>query len=99
MSGNNKEHQKLLKCKSELVSLLKHSLPTCSRLLEEGLVSEDVSEWVTTAQGASYQEKATRVVSCVTDQVKVSAQRFYDFVDVLKENPFFTGIVKKLCGM
>ena len=51
---------------------------------------------VTTAQGISDKDKVVKIVSCVTDLVKVSAQRFHDFVDVLKLWPYFHEIVQKL---
>ena len=94
-------HKALLQCTSELTSLLKHNLSVCpGKLLEKGLISEAVHDWVLTAQGVSNQGKAARLVSCLTDRVKGSTQQFHDFIQVLKEtDPFSGDIVDKLTSL
>ena len=92
------EYKALLRCASDLTVLLKNNTVSVStKLLEKGLVTEEVHDEVLTMQGVSNQDKAARLVFCVTDRVKVSAQQFHDFVDVLKEaGPYFKDIVEKL---
>ena len=81
--------------------MLQHNLSTCSKLLEKGLITDDVSEWVATAYGVSNKRKATKLVaiSCVATLVKNSAQKFQDFVYVLKQQQYFNEIVQKLSGI
>ena len=92
----NLEYRALLQCASGLTDLLQHNLSVSSKLLEKGLITKDVHDFVLTAQGVSNQVKAARLVSCLTDRVKDAAQVFHDFVDLLKEDPFFVDIVEKL---
>ena len=49
-----------------------------------------------TAHGVSDEEKAARIVHCVTDQVKNCAQKFHDFIEVLKGEPVYGEIVDKI---
>ena len=101
MSEESPGHKALLQCTSELTSLLKHNLSACSgKLLEKGLITEAVHDWVLTAQGVSNQDKAARLVFCLTDRVKGSTQQFHDFIQVLKEtDPFCGDIVDKLTSL
>ena len=61
-------------------------------------VREDVRDWVLSAQGVSNQDKAARLVSCVTDRVKDSTGRLHDFIEVLKGDSYFKDIVETLCA-
>ena len=92
----NIEYRALLQCAHGLADLLQHNLSVSDKLLEKGWVTRDVHGWALTARGVSDQEKASRLVSCLTDRVKDAAQVFHDFVDVLKEDPFFADIVEKI---
>ena len=87
----------MVKCASGLTALLQHHcLSVSSKLLGKGLIPMDVLDWVLTAQGVSNQDKAARVVSCVTNRVKSSPQCFHDFVDILKGESFFADIVETM---
>lgn len=44
----------------------------------------------------SNKEKAVRVVSCLADRIKDAAQMFHDFLDLLKEDPYFADIMEKI---
>ena len=91
------EHRTMLQCTSSLTGLLQHNLTSVSaKLLARGLITDEVSDWMLTAQGVSNRDKAQRMVSCVTDRVKGSPQRFQSFVDVLNEEPYFEEVVQKL---
>ena len=91
------EHRTMLQCTSSLTALLQHNLTSISaKLLARGLITDEVSDWMLTAQGISNRDKAQRMVSCVTDRVKGSPQRFQSFVDVLSEEPYFEEVVQKL---
>jgi hypothetical protein len=92
----NIEYRALLQCAHGLTDLLQHNLSVSDKLLEKGWITRDVHGWALTARGVSDQEKASRLVSCLADRVKDAAQVFHDFVDVLKEDPFFADIVEKL---
>ena len=92
----NIESRALLQCVSGLTDLLQHNLSVSVKLLEKGLIPKDVHDYVLTAQGVSSQHKASRLVSCLTDRVKDAAKVFHDFVDLLKEDPFFSDIVEKI---
>jgi hypothetical protein len=92
----NLEYRALLQCAHGLTDLLQHNLSVSDKLLEKGWITRDVHGWALTARGVSDQEKASRLVSCLADRVKEAAQVFHDFVDVLKEDPFFADIVEKL---
>ena len=100
MSGESPGHKALLQCTSELTTHLKHTLSCSGKLLEKGLITEAVHDYVLTAQGVSNQDKAARLVFCLTDRVKGSTQQFHDFIQVLKEtDPFCGDIVDKLTSL
>ena len=90
------EYQSLLYCTSGLTDLLQHNLSVSGKLLEKGLVTRDVRDWIQTAQGVSNKDKAGRLVSCVTDSIKESAERFHVLIGILKEDSFFDDIVEKI---
>ena len=92
----NIEYRALLQCAYGLTDLLQHNLSVSDKLLEKGLIAKDVHDYVLTAHGVSNLHKASRLVSCLTDRVKDAAQVFHDFVDLLKEDPFFADIVEKI---
>jgi hypothetical protein len=91
------EHRTMLQCTSSVTALLQHNLTSISpKLLERGLITDEVSDWMLTAQGVSNRDKAQRMFSCVTDRVRGSPQRFQSFVDILSGEPYFEEIVQKL---
>ena len=96
MSSEGGEEKVLLIFSSELTDLLQHSLSFSLKLLDKKLVTSDVHDWVVTAQGVSHREKAQRLVSCVRDRIKISTDRFDEFVELLKEEPFFKDVVEKI---
>lgn len=96
-SSGMAEHRTMLQCTSSLIALLQHNLTSVSaKLLARGLITDEVSDWMLTAQGVSNRDKAQRMVSCVTDRVKGSPQRFQNFIDVLSEESYFEEVVQKL---
>ena len=99
MSRESIEFKALLQCSSGLTDLLQHNISVSARLLEKGLVTKDIHDWILTSQGTSNQDKAARLVSCVTDRVKNSAQVFHEFVDMLNDEPFFVDVVDKLTSL
>jgi hypothetical protein len=92
----NIEYRALLQCAHGLTDLLQHNLSVSDKLLEKGWITRDVHGWALTARGVSDHDKASRLVTCLADRVKEAAQVFHDFVDVLKEDPFFADIVEKI---
>ena len=100
MSEESPARKALVQCTSDLTALFKHNLSCSGKLLEKALITEAVHDWVLTAQGVSNQEKAARIVSCLTDRVKGSTQQFHDFIEVLKEvDPFCADIIDKLTSL
>ena len=94
------ERKAVVQCTSDLTSFLKHNLSCSGKLLEKGLITEAVHNYVLTAQGVSTLEKAARVVSCLTDRVGESSQLFQELVQALKEiDPFCGDIVDKLTSL
>ena len=86
----------VVQCTSDLISLLKHHLSCSGKLLEKGLITEAVHNYVLTAQGVPAQDKAARVVSCLADRI-TSTELFHDLIGSLKENdPFCGDIVDRL---
>ena len=92
----NIEYRALFQCTSGLTDLLQHNLSVSDKLLEKGLITKDVHDYVLTAQGVSSKQKASKLVSCLTDRVKDAAQVFHDLIALLKEDPFFADIVEKI---
>lgn len=91
------EYRAVLECTASLTDLLQHQVLCISnQLLEKGLVTKEVHDWVLTVQGVSNQDKAARLVSCVTDQIKSSAQKYHTFIGILKQDPFFEEAVESL---
>ena len=86
----------VVQCTSDVTSLLKHNLSCSGKLLEKGLITKDVHDFVLTATAVSNNDKASRLVSCLADRVK-STQLFHDLIKTLKEaDPFCGDIVDKL---
>ena len=96
MSVESPGPKAVLQCTSDLTSLLKHNLSCSGKLLEKGLITEAVHDWILTAPAVSNQDRAARLVSCLVDRVK-SAQLFHELIEALKEtDPFCVDIVDKL---
>ena len=90
----------VVQCTSDLTSLLKHNLSCSGKLLEKGLITEALHDWILTASAVSNHEKAARLVSCLTDRVGASSQVFHELIKVLKEiDPFCGDIVDKLTSL
>ena len=99
MSVESPGRKAVVQCTSDLASLLKDNLSCSGKLLEKGLITEAVHNWVLTAQGVSTQEKAARLVSCLADRVG-APQLFHQMIEVLKEaDPFCGDIVDKLTSL
>ena len=93
----NHEYEAFLKHTNYLADLLQHQVvSTSSQLLEKKLVSKDLHDWVLTALGVSNKEKATRLLSCVADQIKMSSGKYDAFLDILKKESCFEDAVKML---
>ena len=91
------EHKALLKCANGLSDLLQHDVVSISsQLLETGLVTKEVHDWVLTTLGVSNKQKAARLVSCVVDQVKASSENYELLIGVLKKEPSLQGAVEML---
>ena len=77
MSSRSPEYASVLHCTNGLTYLIQHNPVSVSgKLLEKELVTVEVHDWILTAQGVSSREKAGRIVSCVTDSVQVSTEKF-----------------------
>ena len=97
--GESPGRKALLQYTSDLTSLLKDNLSCSGKLLEKGLITEAVHDWILTAPAVSNQEKAARLVSCLADRVK-STQLFHELIKALKEtDPFCGDIVDKLTSL
>ena len=100
MSVESPGRKAVVQCTSDLTSLLKHNLSCSGKLLEKGLITEAVHDWILTAPAVSNHEKAARLVSCLADRVGVSGQVFYELLKVLKViDPFCGDIVNKLTSL
>ena len=100
MSVDNPGRKSVVQCTSDLTSLLKHHLSCSGKLLEKGLITEPVHDWILTAPAVSNQQKAARLVSCLADRVGGSSQLFHELVQALKEiDPFCGDIVDKLTSL
>lgn len=93
------EYKALIECSSDVALLLQHEyLSTANKLLQRALITDQVYGWVLSAHGVSHHDKATRMVSCVTDKVKHSPEAFHIFLGVLRENSFFRDVADRLSG-
>ena len=91
------EHGALTKCAGCITDLLQHQVLSISiKLLEKGLTTKEIHDWVLTAKGVSDREKAAKLLSSVTDQVKRFPEKYAIFVGVLKADPFFKEVVENL---
>ena len=98
--GESPGRKAVLQCSSDLTSLLKDNLTCSGKLLEKGLITEGVHNYVLTAQGVSAQEKAARLVSCLADRIGASSQGFHHTIEVLREiDPFCGDIINKLTSL
>ena len=101
MSCRSPEYASVIHCTSGLTCLLQHNISVSGKLLEKGLVSVEVHEWILTAQGVSSRERAGRLVSCVADSVQASSDKFKTLIEVLREDSYFDDIVRRMsdeCG-
>ena len=93
----NNEYKSLEKFTTDLSNLLQHNVVTVSgRLLEKGLVTKDVHDALLTTEGVSGHKNAARLMSCVLDKVKCSSRCFDDFIEVLRDDPYYKDIVVKI---
>ena len=91
------EHSALLKCAGCITDLLQHQVLSISiKLLEKGLTTKEIHDWVLTAKGVSDREKAARLMSGVTDHVKSCPEKYSVFVGILKKEPFLKDAVENL---
>ena len=90
------EYKTLQKCAASLTDLLQHDLSVSTKLFSKGLVPEKEHKWLLTVRGVSDEEKANRLVCCVTAGVKECAEHYHDFVNILRGESFFKDIVEKL---
>ena len=97
MTETNIEYQSLLQCADDLTQLTQHNVVSVSsKLFSKGLVAKDVHDSVLSVDGASNQSKAAKVLSCVLDKIKESADQYQDFIDVLGVDSYFDSIVLKI---
>lgn len=94
---SRKIEQILTQNTSGLIDLMKHQVSSIStKLLGKNLIPRSVHESALTTTGVSDRDKAAQLVSCVTECVKRSLQKFNDFICALKEDPYYEDIVEKL---
>ena len=97
MAGQNFQYQSLILCADDLTQLIQHNVVSVSsKLFAKGLVAKDVHDSVLSVDGASNQSKAAKVLSCVLDKIKESADQYRDFIDVLGKDSYFDSIVLKI---
>ena len=97
MTEQNVEYQSLVHCTDDLTQLIQHNVVSLSsKLFAKGLVAKDVHDSVLSAEGVANHSKAAKLVSCVIDRVKESADRYQIFIDVLGEDTFFEDVIQKL---
>lgn len=97
MSNNGSlEYNSLLQFRSDLINCLQHCPSVVENLLEEGLVTEDVHEWILTARGVSDRDRARRLVSCVTACIRHSADKFNIFIEVLQRYPYLSCVAGRI---
>ena len=97
MTEQNVEYQSLVQCADDLTQLIQHNVVSLSsKLFAKGLVAKDVHDSVLSAEGVAKHSKAAKLLSCVIDRVKESADRYQVFIDVLGEDTFFEDVMQKL---
>ena len=96
-SSESKETRALQQCSADLTNHLQHNiLAVSSSLLAKGLITDELFQWVLTAQGVSALNKAARVVACISDRVRGSPESFDALLDVLKQDQYYADVVEKL---
>ena len=91
------QYQSLVQCADDLTQLIQHNVVSVSsKLFAKGLVAKDVHDSVLSVDGASNQSKAAKLLSCVLDKIKESADQCQNFIDVLGEDSYFDNIVLKI---
>ena len=96
-SSKSKEIRALQQCSADLTNHLQHNiLAVSSSLLAQGLITDELFQWVLTAQGVSALNKAARVVACISDRIRGSPESFDDLLGVLKQDQYYVDIVEKL---
>ena len=97
MAEQNVEYQSLIQCADDLTQLIQHNVVSVSsKLFAKGLVAKDVHDSTLSAEGVANHSKAAKLLSCVMDRIKESADRFQDFIDVLDEDCYFEDVKQKL---
>ena len=102
------EYKTLIGCVNKLTIAFKSSLISiANELLSKGFIPPEVHDKITgMASGLSDDMKATNMVKCVTDQVRMCPGRYYDFMalPLFKEqwlnslhNAIITEYGKKFC--
>ena len=71
-------------------------LSVSSKLLERGLVTDEVYSWVLSASGVSDLEKGSRLLSCVSTRIRASPQLFHNLDGILSEDVFYEDVVDRL---
>ena len=97
MAHESAEQRALCKFLPDLTDFIQHNIiTTLNRLLEKGLVTSEVHDYVLTAEGVSSQQKAARTVSCMINMVGNSAKRFNNFVEVMETVSFPEDTLKRI---
>ena len=81
MESESVEYKTLIRCTDKLIIAFKFSiLSTANELLANGFVSPETYGSILTTSGWSEDEKASRLVKCVADTVKVYPGKYHDFL-------------------
>ena len=81
MESESVEYKTLIRCTDKLTIAFKFSIiSTANELLANGFISSEAYGNVLTTLGWGEDEKASRLVKCVTDTVKVYPGKYRDFM-------------------
>lgn len=81
MESESVEYKTLIKCTDKLTIAFKFSIiSTANELLANGFISSEAYGSILTTSGLGEDEKASRLVKCVTDTVKAYPGKYRDFM-------------------
>ena len=83
MASESVEYKTLIKYIDKLTIAFKSSpVSVANELLANGLISSEAHGNMLAASGLGEDVKATRLVTCVTDMVKMCPGKYYDFMSL-----------------
>ena len=83
MASESVEYKTLIKCLDKLTIAFKSApVSIANELLANGFISSEAHGNMLSTPGLGEDVKATRLVTCVTDMVKMCPGKYYDFMSL-----------------